>query len=149
MKRILFILFTVGAITACLRNNDGEDLGRAREELNYNLSKWQDADIHDYQFIYNRFCFCLPMQDVVINVQADKVDSAFYKLTGEYLTADQLVELPTIVSLFNTIEDAINRGAYKLTATYDDNYGYPVDVSIDYDKNAIDEEFGFNVSGFM
>jgi hypothetical protein len=43
------------------------------------------------------------------------------------------------------IEEAAAAGADEITATYDERYGFPVDVTIDYQKMAIDEELGFEI----
>lgn len=149
MQRFIVLIIVVCAMTACQSNNDRDNLAQARDAYSRNLAKWGDADIHDYQFIYNTYCFCVMLQNVVIVVQQDKVTSAFYQASGEYLPDNQLAGLPTIDSLFNIIEDAINRNAYRLTASYNDDYGYPAEVSIDYEKNTIDEEFGFSASNLM
>lgn len=149
MKRFIVLIMAICTMTGCFHKSDKDNLGPARDAYNSNLAKWQAANIHDYQFTYSTYCFCAPFQNVVVIVKQDKVNSAFYQESGEYLPEDQLTGLPTIDSLFNIIDDAISRNAYKLTANYNGDYGYPTDVSIDYLQNAVDEEFAFSVNNFM
>lgn len=49
----------------------------------------------------------------------------------------------TIPGLFNLIQDAIDSGAYSREAQYNDEFGYPTEVFINYVSNIADEEIGF------
>jgi hypothetical protein len=55
---------------------------------------------------------------------------------------------PTIEDLFDEIQDAIDRDADNIDATYDESFGYPVQVFIDWIRNAIDDEMSFQVSDY-
>jgi hypothetical protein len=41
------------------------------------------------------------------------------------------------------------RNSDKVTATYDEQYGFPTSVSVDVDRNAVDDEYGFGISDFV
>jgi len=102
-----------------------------------------------YRFQFRRHCFCGP--DVVrllrIQVLDDEVVAVHDVETGEPVT-QPIASFPTIDDLFAEIEDAIQRKAFRIQATYDDERGYPIDVSIDYIEYAVDEEMAFQVREF-
>ncbi|GAA3955390.1 hypothetical protein GCM10022278_12470 [Allohahella marinimesophila] len=110
---------------------------------------WNAADLDDYQFTLTRICFCDPEPPVVIIVRDDAVESAFYQPNGEYLSAEELAELPTVDGLFQEIKDAYAAEVALVEASYNNARGYPESVFIDYDDNFVDEESGFEVSGFQ
>ena len=70
-----------------------------------------------------------------------------YVDTGEPATAP-LITIPTIDALFDEIQDAINREAHLVIAEYDSQLGFPKSVSIDYIREAADDEMAFSVSAF-
>jgi hypothetical protein len=83
----------------------------------------------------------------VVNVIDGEVMSAVYVDDG-LPSSPPLDEVPTIDDLFDEIQDAIEREAHQLVARYDEEFGYPVDVSIDFILEAVDEEMAFYVTGF-
>lgn len=109
---------------------------------------WALAGPAGYEFVFQRFCFCGPdtVRPVRIDVRFGEVSAVTVVETDEPLA--DLSSFPTIEDLFAEIEDAIERDAYSLDARYDGDLGYPVDVSIDYIENAVDEEMAFKVSSF-
>jgi hypothetical protein len=59
----------------------------------------------------------------------------------------ELAELfPDVDGLFDILEDAFQRGAHSIEATYDPETGVPVEFFIDYIENAIDEELEMRVT---
>lgn len=120
-------------------------LGPARDSLQANQELWSARGPASYAYVYEVNCFCAsPALDPVrITVESGVVTGAVRAETGEELEG----EFPTVEALFERIRDAIDRGAYQISAGYDPDLGYPRDVFIDYRKNTIDEEFGFLASG--
>ena len=55
----------------------------------------------------------------------------------------------TIEGLFEFIQEAINRKAYRIKVSYDTNLGYPISASIDYDERMADEEKSFKAEGLV
>ncbi|HEX5732795.1 MAG TPA: DUF6174 domain-containing protein [Blastocatellia bacterium] len=108
-------------------------------------SKWESKATKNYQYEFQRICFCLPAstrrvkitvrEGVAENIQradsGDAVDRAQYEL---YFTVDQL---------FDYIQAAIDKKAHLVKVTYDPELGYPTLVEIDQIKNAIDDEMRF------
>jgi hypothetical protein len=50
--------------------------------------------------------------------------------------------------VFDLIEDALDRDAGRIEVTYDSRYGHPIDATIDYILNAVDDELSFRVRAF-
>jgi hypothetical protein len=61
---------------------------------------------------------------------------------------EPLASFPTIEDLFAEIEEALLQEAFRIQATYDDDFGYPIEVSIDFIENAVDDEMAFRVAEF-
>jgi hypothetical protein len=110
------------------------------------VARWEEAGLEDYVFEFQRLCFCGGdvIRRVRIEVRSGSVSAATYVDDGAPVSGD-LEDYPTIEALFEEIQDAIDREAHSLTASYHAELGYPTSVSIDYIELAVDEEMAFNV----
>ena len=54
----------------------------------------------------------------------------------------------TVEELFALLQDAVRRKAARIEVSYDERYGYPTELFIDYDERMADEETRFVMSGF-
>jgi hypothetical protein len=110
---------------------------------------WARVGPQDYAFEFTPNCFCaLGGQHIRVTVDNGAVIRARVLSTDAPVAAYLFASIPTIPELFDVIENAFSRDAHDIEASYDGTYGYPVNVAIDYDPNAIDEEYGFTISGF-
>jgi hypothetical protein len=66
--------------------------------------------------------------------------------SGEPVPGDLAPHFPTVDGLFDVIKDAMDRDVHQLRVTYDGDTGIPVDIWIDYEANAVDEELGYQVT---
>jgi hypothetical protein len=125
-----------------------DPLGPREDRLAEARVAWALAGPAGYEFVFQRLCFCGPdtVRPVRIEVRFGEVTAVTVVETGEALT--DLGAYPTIEDLFAEIEDAIEQDAFSLDAQYHGDLGYPVEVSIDYLENAVDEEMVFRVSSF-
>jgi len=123
-----------------------EPLGPEQDDLAEAVARWEVAHLEDYVFEFQRLCFCGGdvIRRVRIVVRSGSVTAATYVDDGAPVSGD-LEDVPTIETLFEEIQDAIDREAHVLTASYHAALGYPTAVSIDYIENAVDEEMAFNV----
>jgi hypothetical protein len=117
-------------------------------EFNAAQQRWTAANIQNYQLTLTTQCFCVG-NPAVITVKNGKIDSAFDRRTGTSLTSMQIASLQTVNDLFATARSAYTSGAYSVQATYDTTYGYPTKLSIDWNKQAADDEVTYLVSEFM
>jgi len=143
-KSILLILALI--LTAC-------SLG-GQSELSRNQSKWQNANIASYTFELNAGCFCIFRSQMPITVEvrngeivsAIDVDGNAIPLTDP--NSEYILKYATIDRLFSELKSDSVQKADELTVTYDSTYGFPTDISIDFIKQAVDDELYLSVSGF-
>ncbi len=132
---LLFIPFTL----AC-SNIFGSERGTWED----NLAKWERSGFETYRYRFERRCFCgLSSEPMFILVSNESVWSVTNAATGEAIEEGHGDFYLTVDGLFDTIRDAIDRDAHKLSVVYHHVYGYPISVDIDYEENTIDEEVSF------
>lgn len=120
------------------------------DELTLARARWALTNADDYVFDLQRSCFCASdfVRPVRIEILDGIVSSAVYVDTGDPIPPP-LTSVPTIEDLFDEIRDALDGSAFSVVADYDPGMGYPINVSIDYIENAIDDEMAFSVSSFQ
>lgn len=145
MKKIILLALAI-ILTACSV--------AAPSELDKNLSKWEDANISHYRYTLFIGCFCVFMDQMPLTIEvkdgevvsitrADgaKVDTTdnFYEFYQPYSTIDRI---------FLKLEADLTGEADEVAVTYDSTYGFPVNVSVDVIKEAIDDELSLQISNF-
>ena len=119
--------------------------GSGGSELQQNREKWEEQNIEHYRYTVVVTCFCIfAGAEVTYEVQNGQVvnetimphpdrqiDPA--EISGFYQ------EYNTIEKVFDFVENVSNE-ADEVTVEYDPTYGYPTEISIDYVKEAIDDE---------
>lgn len=126
------VCFTLGAAA------QSADLAAAR-------AVWRRAALTDYEYGYRKYCACHPdtPPETIVTVRGGTVARVRHR------PVDSTTEVPakpgseqyywTIDELFDLIASAKARGA-SVQATYDAERGFPKEIHIDYDKNAIGDE---------
>ena len=120
----------------------------AAKTFEKNRVKWSSTGISNYQYTFQRICFC-PADDtakVSITVYNNSVDS-IRRVSDGKLIKPSSTGIYTIKQLFSLIQDADNKGADRLSVTYDDELGYPTSIDIDYEKALADDEVSIKISG--
>lgn len=113
-------------------------------ELELAKLKWKKLALTTYQFESSRSCFCLNAGRLVdIKVTNNVITEAQVKETGVALSADQVAELKTIDQLFDLLERASTTATGTWSATFDPARGYPTSISVDWIKQAVDDEEGY------
>ena len=147
MKK-LFLLALFSLITAC--NSTGyipsptpnKPVSPYQQTLDKYQQRWQQANIKHYRYTFKRGCFC-PREyvtPVITEVKDNKVVSAHLKGNNQPLSEQLKGNKQTITYFFDKIQDAINRKAHSIKVKYNEQYGYPESISIDYDARMADEE---------
>jgi hypothetical protein len=119
-------------------------------ELDENRARWDSYRAVDYDYYYQRSCFCMYdyTKQFEVQVRNDTVDAAFVAEDGTPANPDMLVNwIPTIDGIFDQIQSAIDRSAYSMTIRYNETYGHPEGVSIDYNQMMADEELYISTEG--
>ncbi len=106
---------------------------------------WRRAALADYEYGYRKYCACHPdtPPETIVTVRGGTVVGVRHR------PVDSTSEVPakagsehyywTIDELFELIDSAQRRGA-AVRASYDAERGFPTEIHIDYDKNAIGDE---------
>ena len=122
-----------------------------RTEIAAQREKWTAQRIDDYQLTFARVCFCAPEGAglVVLSVLEDEPVELLYFLSGDPVAPEWQSVFPTVHGLFDFLEDAIDRGAEQIDASFDPDLGLPTSVRVDYRLAAADEEIGYEVEKLL
>lgn len=132
----LVCLLAVGA--ACATDPQGKSLERAR-------AQWLEHGGDYYQVTVQRICFCPSIDPVRIRVHNGQVIDRTVVPTGQPLDPRLADAYPAIPGLFDLVEDAYRR-ADKVNVTFNELFGYPENVTIDYVAAGIDDELTLRVT---
>lgn len=141
MRRLLITLAAL--LAACSSVTDVED--ERIERLEAAREAWDRNGAADYAYTFRASCECVPAfaGPARIVVADDAIVSATVEETGEPADPEWF---HTVTDLFDLIEAAIALRPDDFDVEYDDTYGYPAMISIDYDRRVADDEFVFYVS---
>ncbi len=111
--------------------------------------RWEHSRIADYSYTGAWTCFC-PEEyraDTQVTVGGGKVTtvSSAAPNVGTIPAPERFVP---IEGLFALIQNAITQNAARIEVSYDETYGYPAELFIDYDERMADEEDRFTISSF-
>jgi hypothetical protein len=120
----------------------GEQLAGAR-------SRWARNAPLQYSMTIRRGCECgtEAVGPVIVTVVNGAI-SAHYINTGSAVPKTFAPLFPDVEGLFNLIEAAQRQHYYKVDVEYDAELGFPKSISLDHDKQAIDDESFTIVSEF-
>ena len=132
-----------GALSSCdTFGTRGEgDLDEARE-------RWRDANVGAYVYTLQRSCFCAP--ESIGPVEISVVDG---RVVQRVHTSPELTvqggddRWPAIEGLFDYVDRAL-READEITVRYHPDLGYPVEVSVDWIREAVDDEESLTIQSF-
>jgi len=148
MKKFLLLLLAL-VLTACASN-----AAAGASEFSQNQQKWEDANITHYRFDVNISCFCAFRDQMPLTIEVR--DGQVVSLTN--VNGDQVLDTDpnyqffapyaTLDLLFSELDAAQNGKADKVTVTYDETYGFPKDLTIDFVEEATDDELYLTVTNF-
>ncbi len=154
MKSLSLLILCGIILSSCsLFNNEDDGYEQA-------LEKWENQKFPHYEFSYQMSCFCPKVTPAIVVVSSDSVyqildpdtrDSLMIETgegTFEYAGDLYPTFYRTIDGLFGIIKEA-RQEAYKFNADYDSEFGYPVNIGIDYYKDAVDDEIGYTISNYF
>ncbi len=136
---LLAAVFVVGCAT----------VGPEESELRIQRAAWQALGIADYDFQMSITCFCVTdvFRDVDIQVRGNLITAIRYADTGQPVDTTAWNPYGTIETLFDRVQDAIDRQAHSLVVEYDPQLHYPRRIEIDLDQQMADEEISYHAKG--
>lgn len=121
--KALMLTFVI-AMTYLILVTSSIDYYFAASELESNKKLWEKQNIKFYEAKVKRNCRCIqgPFNIKVVNDVIESCDSSEVDCQS----------LPTVQSLFQSIQDAIDEEYDEISVIYDNELGYPKDVFLDY-----------------
>ncbi|MET2984256.1 DUF6174 domain-containing protein [Aureibaculum conchae] len=120
-----------------------DEFSDQREDLHRARKQWKNAQIKNYKWTENISCECGGpyMRDIlVVNSVKDSVGFDESLLFERYTSEDVYNASKTIEEAFVYIQDLINQNVASLEVEYNDIYGFPTIISVDYNVDFIDDE---------
>lgn len=143
MKKIIYILL-IFVLAAC---------GGTSTEFDKNLMTWNESNISHYRMQVGVSCFCpfAEVNPITVEVKDGQVLSMMGANGVEILDTDPLyatlMNYATVDTLFTWTGQALVE-ADKVEVSYDERYGFPKSVAVDYITAATDDEIWVDVSNF-
>jgi len=140
------VALAIAAAGCGILDSDGEERQR---ELDTARVRWSAAELSDYHYVVRQLCFCgFGGVRIDVEVRGGVVVGATMVDGGEVIDIEQQPwAAPSIDDLFDRIQGILDQDPHQFSADYDPTLGYPVTVSADPIENAVDEEWGVEVSG--
>ena len=150
MKKVLFLIAVSIVFISCSSDDD------AFTELSKNRQLWQSKNIDSYKWNERLSCFCggILIKDVIVlNSQKDSVEFEIPEWYPPETTVEDLYDgvfenAKTIEDAFDLIEDLQNQTVDALIIEYNETYGFPTLISVDYSFQIADDEFVYTYSNF-
>ena len=118
-----------------------------QDRLDAARAHWHASGLEDYEWAYERGCFCLPLA-VTVRVEGGvPVAHEIGPVEGGFSDPDQEPEILTMPDLFDLVQEQIDT-ADSLTVEYDPDNGRVRVLEVDPIENAIDDELQYRVTAF-
>lgn len=111
------------------------------------LERWQHSGIDSYELTVQRICYCLSTEPVRVRVENGVVVSRTFVSTGQPVPSSYASLYPDVPGLFAIVEEAA-RDADDLETRFDATYGFPTEISIDWEERAVDDEVTYRTEAF-
>ena len=137
---LAFALFTFISCSSMV--SPSEELATAR-------TRWAQRAPASYSITLRRGCECLPetIGPATVTVSNGAIN-VNYTVTGASVPKPYVNAFPDVEGLFDLIEAAQKNNYAKVDVEYDAELGYPKTISVDINKQTIDDEFGIYVQDF-
>jgi hypothetical protein len=114
----------------------------AELELARNRQRWASSATHDYEFEFQRLCFCPPeaTEQVRIVVRQDAIVSVVRTRDGQPATTTFAV-WPRVDELFADVQQRLEQRTERVDVRYDPTFGYPRSIVVDIALMAADDEY--------
>lgn len=137
------------ALGACDVFGPGENT-LLRDQLQFNESKWAAEGTADYTITVSRGAtFDDAPRPVTSEVVGNSIVSASYADDGTPVEAAVLAEQQTVTELFAFLRNALSQRPVAFSVNYDEDYGFPNLIVIDFDARSADDDVAIVVNEFV
>ncbi|HEX6369596.1 MAG TPA: DUF6174 domain-containing protein [Longimicrobium sp.] len=141
----------VPALLAALAGCElGDDDSFQSRKLTEARTRWESRNVTSYSYVLELQCFCAPaaeLRPVLVTVRNGAVASLqyYHENPAQRTPAPASIFGPydTVDELFDIVDDAIDRDADVLQVGYDEEYGFPSALNVDYDAGGDDQKLFF------
>ncbi len=140
---VSLVLATGLLILSCNRQSSPQ------QEWKDNQQKWNDQKLGNYSFQLQVGCFC--PQDITrpVNITVrEGIPTLAYADDGTPVTDKFFDDYNTIDKLFSTALRAL-QNADAASVSYDEKYGFPTRINIDFNKKLVDDETSYTLADFQ
>jgi hypothetical protein len=146
MRSRSFVVIALLVVAGC---GDGSPVGtRFDPTLLWARARWESRGVDTYAMTVTPLCFCGFVEPVRVTVRDGVVVSRIVVSTGDALPAQHASSYPDVPGLFGIIERAREQRADHVDADFDESYGFPTGIWIDWKESWADDEIGYRVEGF-
>jgi len=135
------LLILLAGVASCSITGTSARSGQELE-LARNRQRWASAGLHDYEFDFQRLCFCAPdaTEPVHIVVRRDAIVSVVRSRDGQPASTTFTV-WPRVDELFVDVQQRLDQHVERLDVRYDPTFGYPLSVVVDIAVMSADDEY--------
>ena len=124
------------------------DFGEAPEtSLSFQQARWKSFNIDSYTMVQGRGCFCPGPFAVSMLVVRDTIRQVMDLRDSSLVPVNEWYMWYTVDGLFDWAWRIKSTNPHQFTARFDPQYGYPTSIFVDQSQNAVDDEFGYTITG--
>ena len=145
-----FLIFNV-ALLVLISCSSVDDITEKQRELNQARQLWQSQQVENYKWNERLSCFCAGVLEWDLFVKdnlKEKVEFDEINLHQGQTYDNILEKAKTVEEAFGFIETLLSKEIASLIIEYDDQYGFPTEVNIDFDFQIADDETVYLYKGF-
>lgn len=112
---------------------------------------WSNLGISDYDFTVTMTCFCPPPAGTAIRVRVrdGRTVSAVGSQNPRNGVVVDMSDVPdSVPAMFAAVRSAMDADPDSIAVRYDEDYGFPVSIEIDYRRAYADDEVSFTIIEF-
>jgi len=146
-KKLIPLLF-IFLFISCTSD---DEISEENRELNQARLAWQNSQLKNYSINERISCFCgglLEWEVYVKNGIKEKVEFDESQLLQGQTYDDVFNNAKTIDDTFDFIESLLSQDIASLVIEYNQEYGFPSLISIDYNFNIADDEIAHLYTDF-
>ena len=146
MKKVLLPIL-IPAFLAVLTACSGDDYGAVQSDLNRNLALWESQGFDQYSMQYAKVDGQVSLYETAL-VQGGVVTSAYDEVEKSFVPDGQLQNSALVHDMFDVVQEAIDREADHLLVIFNEDYGYPEKVFVNFDYGEDFDEVSYQIYEF-
>lgn len=143
MIRFIALFFAVSNLAFA------SDLTKLQESADLALKHWQESNVQNYSFVFKRYCECMGPQSARVTIENGKVTKVVDPTDSTVDLFNNVYLHETVDSFLDMIQKSLKAKPANARFTFDAEYGYPTEISIDPNERMVDDEVSYTLSDFL